>query len=186
MPRVHFRFDCCVVVASVGLALAGCGKDREVYRGPIFEIRKPSIDWSLVTNTREFTIPPPLAPEGKPSVSKSKVLEMLHRDLRASIEVYFVHDGTERAEDVLAVLRRRAQRGSFRLGEPKPKTVGGRKGTAVIGSWRQRRGAPLQHCYTVHVPVGSSLWCFVATVAKENFQEAFPEFQRALESVTFR
>jgi hypothetical protein len=167
-------------------ALAGCGTSEEVYRGPIFEMRKPSIDWSLVTNPRQFTIGPPLAPEGMPSVLKSKVLEMLHADLRASIEVYFVHDGAERAEDVMKVLQRRAQRQSFRLGEPKPKSVGGRRGTAVIGSWRQRRGAPVQHCYTARVPVGTSLWCFVATVGKANFDEAFPEFQRALESVTFR
>jgi hypothetical protein len=173
-------------VISFCVLATGCGRSEDAYRGPLFEMRKPSVDWTLVWQAERFTIPPPAAETGAPSLDRAKVLEMLHAGLRASVEVYFIHKGAEQAEPILASLQRRAQRRDFRLGEPKPFAVGGRSGTAVIGSWRQRRDAPVVHCYCVRVPLGSSLWCFVGTVEKDSFDEVRGEFEKALASVKFR
>lgn len=185
MARAHLACRSAWLLA-LGLAAGGCGESEDMYHGPIFEMRKPSIDWTLVWNPKEFVIAPPPSRQGVPSVGKAKVVELLHKDLRAVVEVYFVHNGAAQAEKLLEVIQRRAQRKEFRQGEPKTVSVGGRKGTASIASWRQRRGAPVQHCYSVRVNVGSSLWCFVATVAKESYEEAIGEFQKALQSVKFR
>jgi len=167
------------------LAVAGCGKQDDAYRGTVFDMQKPSIDWTLVSQRHDLSLPAPAYEKGKPFVGKSKVIELLHRDLRSAIEVYFVFNGATNAKAIMAVLQRRGQRKSFRLGEAKSITVGGRKGTAAIGSWRQKRGAPVQHCYSVHVPVGPSLWCFVAVCGEDTYAEAVGEFQAALRSVKF-
>ena len=179
------RLACPFALAAVALtmALAGCwgSGDIERYQGPVFEVRKPSAEWTLVADGGHFTLAEPPAAD----VAGAKVVELLNRELRASAEIFMVDGGTAEAERVMKAVRRESQRRGLVVGPRRLVAVGDREGLASIAIWQQTKTSPKQFFYCVRVPLGGALWCFVGNASQTRFKAALKEFGAILKTVKF-
>lgn len=179
-----------LAMAALAVAVAGwgCSREADTYRGPRFEIHKPSAPgWTLTAKPEEFRIKPPAAPEDTLDVAGAKTVEMFHEGLKATIEIYLVPNAASQADQVAAVLERRGQRKGYGKATAATLTVGGKPATASTVAWKQTRDTPKQwSIYRVHVALGDDLWCFVGTVERKNFRAARNQFTEAIKSVQFR
>ena len=169
-------------LAIVAVALSGCGEgDIETYRGRAFDVGKPSAGWTLVADPWHFTLAEPPADD----LARAKVVELLNRELSASVEIFLVDGGASEAEQVMKAVRRQDQRRGLVESKPRLVAVGNREGLASIAMWQQTKASPKQCFYCVRVPLGGALWCLVGNASQERFRAAVKEFQAILETVTF-